>query len=60
VEQIKRIVDEDFSCAEKIILVMDHLNTHRIASLHETFPAEETFSIAQNWNYSIRPGMGSG
>ncbi|MDR1959429.1 MAG: hypothetical protein LBQ54_10390 [Planctomycetaceae bacterium] len=26
--QIKRLVDEDFPDAEKIVLVMDNLNTH--------------------------------
>ncbi|MDR0638448.1 MAG: transposase [Spirochaetaceae bacterium] len=39
--QIKRLVDEDFPRAEKIALVMDNLNTHNIASLYETFPADE-------------------
>jgi transposase len=40
-EQVKRLVDEDFPLTEKIILVMDNLNTHSVASLYETFPAEE-------------------
>jgi hypothetical protein len=31
-EQVKKLVDEDFPLAEKIILVMDNLNTHNIAS----------------------------
>lgn len=30
--QIKELVDSDFPDAEKIILVMDNLNTHKIAS----------------------------
>jgi hypothetical protein len=37
-EQVKRLVDEDFPHAEKIVLVMDNLNTDRAASLYETFP----------------------
>jgi hypothetical protein len=40
------LVDEDFPLVEKIILVMDNLNTHSIASLYETFSAEE----AAAWN----------
>jgi hypothetical protein len=44
--QIKQPADGDFPDAEKIILVMDNLNTHSIASLYETFPAEE----AGAWN----------
>jgi hypothetical protein len=39
--QVKRLVDEDFPLSDKIVLVMDNLNTHTIASLYETFPAEE-------------------
>ncbi|MDR2742044.1 MAG: hypothetical protein LBB98_07805 [Treponema sp.] len=40
--QVQQLVDEDFPLAEKIILVMDNLNTHSIASLYETFPVEES------------------
>ena len=32
--QIKRLVDGDFPDAEKTVLVMDNLNTHRPASLY--------------------------
>jgi hypothetical protein len=39
--QVKRLVDEDFPLSDKIVLVMDNLNTYTIASLYETFPAEE-------------------
>jgi hypothetical protein len=39
--QIKKLVDKDFPEAEKIVLVMDNLNTHSIASTYETYPAEE-------------------
>ena len=39
--RIKRLVDEYFPQAEKIAPVMDNLNTRGIASLYETFPAEE-------------------
>ncbi|MDR0583866.1 MAG: transposase [Treponema sp.] len=38
---------EEYPRAEKMVLVMDNLNTHRISSLYETFPAEEAFEIAQ-------------
>ncbi|MDR1375135.1 MAG: transposase, partial [Treponema sp.] len=40
-KQIKKPADEDFPQAEKIVLVLDNLNTHNAASLYETFPAEE-------------------
>jgi hypothetical protein len=38
---VRKIVDEDYPQAEKIVLVMDNLNTHDPASLYEAFePAE--------------------
>lgn len=37
---IKELVDEDYPDAEKIILVMDNLNTHTGSSLYETFEPE--------------------
>lgn len=38
---VKRLLDEEYPQAEKVILVMDNLNTHTIGSLYETFPPEE-------------------
>jgi hypothetical protein len=39
--EIKRLVDQDFPNAEKIVLVMDNLNTHTIGSLYQTFSPDE-------------------
>jgi transposase len=58
-EQIKRLVDEDFPLAEKIILVMDNLNTHSIASLYETFPAEEARRLRDKLEIHYTPKHGS-
>jgi transposase len=58
-EQIKRLVDEDFPRAEKIILVMDNLNTHTIASLYETFPAEEVQRLRDKLELHYTPKHGS-
>jgi hypothetical protein len=38
---IKGLLDERNADAKKVILVMDNLNTHGIASLYEVFPPEE-------------------
>ena len=35
--QIKRLVDEDYPDAKRIILVCDNLNTHNAASLYQAF-----------------------
>jgi hypothetical protein len=54
-------VTERYSLAEKVVLVMDNLNTHTLCSLYEAFPAEEAFRIAQKLEiYIIRPNMGVG
>ena len=45
--QIKWLVDETYPDAEKIVLVMDNLNTHAISSLYKTFPPGEAFRLCQ-------------
>lgn len=44
---IAEMLNERYSDAQKIILVMDNLNTHDISSLYEVFPPEEAFHLAQ-------------
>ena len=40
-EVVRELVDGQYPTAEKIVLVMDNLNTHKMASLYERFlPAE--------------------
>ena len=58
-DQIQRLVDEDFPEAEKIILVMDNLNTHSSASLYQAFPPEEAKRIADRLEIHYTPKHGS-
>jgi transposase len=58
-EQIKRLVDEDFPEAEKIVLVMDNLNTHTPASLYKTFPPAEAKRIWDHLEIHHTPKHGS-
>ena len=44
-EEIRDLVDPDFPEAEKIVLVMDNLNTHTPGALYETFPPAEARRI---------------
>jgi hypothetical protein len=44
---------------EKIVLVMDNLNTHVISSLYETFPPEEAFRLAGRLEIHFTPKHGS-
>ena len=57
--EIKKLIDQDFPDAEKIVLVMDNLNTHNIASLYATFPAEEALRLASKLEIHHTPQHGS-
>lgn len=58
-EKIKYLVDEVEPDAEKIILVMDNLNTHNISSLYKAFPPEEARRIAKKLEVHYTPRHGS-
>jgi hypothetical protein len=57
--QVKKLVDEDFPEAEKIVLVMDNLNTASIGSLYEAFPPGEAKGIKDKVEIHYRPKQGS-
>jgi transposase len=52
-------VDIDFPNAEKIVLVMDNLNTHRPASLYEAFEPAEAKRIWDRLEIHHTPKHGS-
>jgi transposase len=52
-------VDEDFPHAEKMVLVMDNLTTHGIASLYETFPADVAGRLRDKLEMRYTPKHGS-
>ena len=58
-EKIKYLVDEIEPKARKIVLVMDNLNTHNIASLYKAFPPEEARRIARKLEVHYTPKHGS-
>jgi hypothetical protein len=57
--QIKQLVTEDFPDKEKIVLVMDNLNTHAIGSLYKAFPPEEARQIRNKLEIHYTPKHGS-
>jgi len=57
--QIKKLVTVDFPDAEKIVLVMDNLNTHTIGSLYKTFPPEEARQLRNKLEIHYTPKHGS-
>lgn len=56
---VRRLVDEDYPQAERIILVMDNLNTHETASLYRAFAPEEARRIARKLEIHPTPVHGS-
>lgn len=58
-EFVKEIVDVHYAHAEKIILVMDNLNTHNGSSLYETFEPEEAKRILDKLEIHYTPKHGS-
>ena len=57
--QIKELVDERYPQAEKIVLVMDNLNTHTPASLYEAFEPKEARRLAHKLEIHYTPKHGS-
>ena len=50
--QMRWLADEAYTKAEKIRVVLDNLNTHRPASLYETFdPAEARRILISAWSF---------
>lgn len=58
-QQVKKLVDEDYPDAERIVLVMDNLNTHNISSLYEAFTPEEAFRLMRKLEIHHTPKHGS-
>jgi hypothetical protein len=56
---IKDLVDNHYSGAEKIILVMDNLNTHHKSSLYEAFDPVEAKRLADRFEIHYTPKHGS-
>lgn len=58
--QVKAVVDTPrYANAERITLVSDQLNTHRLASLYEAFPAAEALRLARKLELVHTPRHGS-
>jgi transposase len=57
--QIKKLVTVDFPDAQKIVLVMDNLNTHTIGSLYKAFSPEEARMLRDKLEIHYTPKHGS-
>lgn len=56
---IRRIADELYPDAEKIVLVEDNLNTHSPASLYEAFEPAEAKRLTDRFEFHYTPKHGS-
>ena len=56
---VRQLVDVDYPDKDRIVLVMDNLNTHRLSSLYEAFEPAEARRIAQKLEIHYTPKHGS-
>ena len=56
---IRELVDADYPDAEKIVLAMDNLNTHKPASLYEAFEPAEARQLLDRLDVHYTPKHGS-
>jgi hypothetical protein len=56
---LRVLVDVHYPDAEKIILVLDNLNTHDFSALYETFEPEEAWCIREKIEIHYTPKHGS-
>jgi len=58
-EVVRELCDDLYPEAERIVLVMDQLNTHGIASLYQAFPPDEARRLAEKLEVHHTPKHGS-
>ena len=56
---MRKLVDEGYPEKERIVLVMDNLNTHHPSSLYEAFEPAEARRIAESLEIHYTPKHGS-
>lgn len=56
---IKHLLTVLYPTAIKVRLVLDNLNTHTLAALYDTFPAEEARRLARRLEFHFTPKHGS-
>jgi len=58
-QAMKQLADEKYPLAEKIVIMMDNLNTHSPASFYETFAPEEALRLSNRFEFHYTPKHGS-
>src|SRR6476659_1521118 len=58
-EAVRWLAEDVYPDADWVVLVMDNLNTHKLASLYEAFPPEQARRIAERIEVHHTPKHGS-
>jgi hypothetical protein len=58
-ERLRKLSDEVYPQAERIVLVQDNLNTHSPASLYEAFAPAEAKRLTERFEFHYTPKHGS-
>lgn len=58
-EVLRWLAEDVYSEAEKVVLVMDNLNTHKLASLYEAFEPERARRLSERFEVHHTPKHGS-
>lgn len=58
-EVLRWLAEDVYPEAEKVVLVMDNLNTHKLASLYGAFPPEQARRLAERFEIHHTPKHGS-
>lgn len=56
---IRHLLEDVYSSAQRVVLVLDNLNTHTIGSLYETFDAPTARAMSQRLELHYTPKHGS-
>ena len=56
---VRGLLDDHFPAAERVVLVLDNLNTHAPASLYKAFPPAEARRLCERIEWHFTPKHGS-
>ena len=56
---VEQLLTVDYPDADKVVLVMDNLNTHSVASLYQAFAPEKAYALARRLEIHHTPKHGS-
>ena len=57
--EMKELLDEDYADVEKVLLICDNLNTHKVASFYEAFEPREARRLMERLEMHYTPKHGS-